>query len=97
MLLCGDAARNVLIRVRRVLGEGAKTRNQRRKRHDEEGRESLHLGAREESARLALGRRRDLQVRVIGRGLRRGRALPADEEESRGNYADEATREEDML
>ena len=44
MLLCGDAARNVLIRVRRVLGEGAETRNQRRKRHDEEGRESLHLG-----------------------------------------------------
>ena len=70
MLLCGDAARNVLIRVRRVLGEGAKTRNQRRKRHDEEGRESLHLGARggfRETARLALGRRRDLQVRVIGR------------------------------
>ena len=69
MLLCGDAARNVLlIRVRRVLGEGAKTRNQRRKRHDEEGRESLHLGARGRgTARLALGRRRDLQVRVIGR------------------------------
>ena len=67
MLLCGDAARNVLIRVRRVLGEGAKTRNQRRKRHDEEGRESLHLGARGRgTARLALGRR-DLQVRVIGR------------------------------
>ena len=70
MLLCGDAARNVLlIRVRRVLGEGAKTRNQRRKRHDEEGRESLHLGGRGglASARLALGRRRYLQVRVIGR------------------------------
>ena len=69
MLLCGDAARNVLlIRVRRVLGEGAKTRNERRKRHDEEGRESLHLGARggfRETARLALGGRRDLQVRVI--------------------------------
>jgi hypothetical protein len=44
MLRCGNAARNVLIRVvRRVLGEGAKTRSQRRKRHDEEGRESLHL------------------------------------------------------
>ena len=53
MLLCGDAARNVLlIRVRRVLGEGAKTRNQRRKRHDEEGRESLHLGARGASERV---------------------------------------------
>ena len=46
VLLCGAAEQNVLSLIHRVLGEGAKPRNQRRKRHDEEGPGSLHPGAR---------------------------------------------------
>ena len=45
VLLCGGAVWNVLSqRLRVPLGKGAKPRNQRRKRHDEEGPESLHSG-----------------------------------------------------
>ena len=47
VLLCGAANQNVLSLKHRVLGEGAKPRNQRRKRHGDEGPESLHSGARE--------------------------------------------------
>ena len=46
VLLCVAADQNVLS-LNRVLAEGAKPRNQRRKRHDDEGPESLHSGARE--------------------------------------------------
>ena len=46
VLLRGGAERSVN-RSYRVRGKGAKPRNQRRKRHDEESPESLHPGARE--------------------------------------------------
>lgn len=47
VLLCGGAdRRSVTRRSYRVRGKGAKPRNQRRKRHDEEGPGSLHPGAR---------------------------------------------------
>ena len=47
VLLCVAADQSVLSLKHRVLAEGAKPRNQRRKRHDDEGPESLHSGARE--------------------------------------------------
>ena len=47
VLLCVAADQSVLSLKHRVLAEGAKARNQRRKRHDDEGPESLHSGARE--------------------------------------------------